>query len=108
MVETDASGTMAVGALPDVSRTRAKKSFTLSADALNILTEFQKKANAASLSAALETLLQAHQEGGNLADLDASVASYYDACTPGEATEHEEWGAFASAQLLRNLETDGR
>ena len=85
-----------------MSRTRAKRSFTLSPEALAILAKFQKEAHAASLSAALEKLLQAHQAQRNLAALDAQMTSYYDSLSPDEVSEQAEWGDFATSQLRQN------
>lgn len=84
-----------------MSRTREKRSFTLSSNAMMVLAEFQTECNAASLSAALEKLVQAHQERRKLAALDASIAGYYDGLTGAEATEQQEWGVFATAQSQR-------
>lgn len=91
-----------------MSLTRTKRSFTLSPQAITVLAEFQTESNAASLSAALEKLLQLHQECRKLAALDAKIASYYDGLTGEEAAEQQEWGAFATAQLTGPQDADGR
>ena len=85
-----------------MNRTRAKRSFTLSPEALGILARFQKEAHAASLSAALEKLIQNHQAQLQVAALDAQMTSYYDSLSPEEVREQAEWGDFATSQLRLN------
>ncbi len=91
-----------------MNRTRAKKSFTLTAEAMTVLVEFQTQTNAASLSAALEKLLQAHQDRQKLDALESRMVRYYDGLTGEAAAEEQDWGAFASSQFVATRESEGR
>lgn len=81
-------------------RTRkAKKTFTLSRDAVAFLETEKQKRGRESTSSVLEELIKECREKGNTKKIDLAITNYYDSLTDEEREENSRWGEFAENQF---------
>ena len=83
------------------TRGKARKTFSLSADVVGFLEEKRETQKAASLTAALETLVRDEMRRMELERLNAETAAYYDALTEDERKADSDWGTFAESELWK-------
>jgi len=80
-------------------RTRkAKKTFTLSREAVAFLETEKHKRGRESTSLVLEELIKECREKGNK-KIDLAITNYYDSLTDEERDENSRWGEFAENQF---------
>jgi hypothetical protein len=83
----------------EAANRKAKKSFTLSAEAVAFLDAMRKERRVRSTSAILEDILRrARIEQGKLA-VEKTISDYYSSLKTEEAKEHARWGDFAECEL---------
>jgi predicted CopG family antitoxin len=81
-------------------RTRkAKKTFTLSREAVAFLETEKQKRGRESTSLVLEELIKECREKGNTKKIDLAITNYYDSLTSEERDENSRWGEFAENQF---------
>ena len=81
-------------------RTRkAKKTFTLSREAVAFLETEKQKRGRESTSLVLEELIKECREKGNTKKIDLAITNYYDSLTDEERDENSRWGEFAENQF---------
>jgi len=81
-------------------RTRkAKKTFTLSREAVAFLETEKQKRGRESTSLVLEELIKECREKGNTKKIDLAITNYYDSITDEERDENSRWGEFAENQF---------
>ncbi|HEY8671137.1 MAG TPA: hypothetical protein VIL63_09885 [Terriglobales bacterium] len=81
------------------SRRKARKTFSLSRQAVTYLESLRKETKRESMSSVLEDIIRAQQEAKEVERISASFTGYYDSLTPKEQTEDRAWGRFAEAQF---------
>ena len=79
----------------------AKKSYTLSLEALAFLEEIRKERRASSISAALEDLIREVRRAHERAAVERAVAHYYGSRSNEEAAEEGRWGDFALGEFSK-------
>jgi len=83
-----------------LSRTRkAKKTFSLSREAVAFLETEKQKRGRESTSVVLEELIQECREKGDTKKLNIAISGYYDSLTDEERDENSRWGEFAESQF---------
>jgi hypothetical protein len=80
--------------LPRKSRT----TLSLSRDAVVYLKSYQAQKNQASLSSAVEALIEEQKQREAGEKLAAQTRAYYDSLTSSEQEESEAWGKFAESE----------
>ena len=81
------------------SQKKAKRTFSLSQEAVSYLEALRREKNQPSLSSVLEELVRKEQEAKEMDRISASVTRYYDSLTPEEIAEDRAWGDFAATQF---------
>ena len=79
-------------------RDRARKhpkSFSLSADVVEALQEYQRQRKTESLTAAFEEIVREWQK----AQVEGQFVSYYDSLSDKERQQEREWGGFSESQM---------
>jgi hypothetical protein len=79
-------------------RVKSRKTFSLSRDAVTYLETYQAKKKAASLSSAVEALIEERKQQDASEKLAAQTRAYYDSLTPGELDESEAWAKLAESE----------
>lgn len=86
--------------MPRSSTTRkAKKTFSLSREAVGYLESVRKEKRAGTISSVLEDIIRQQQQAGELERVSASFTHYYDSLTDEEVAEDRAWGEFALSQF---------
>jgi hypothetical protein len=83
---------MAQAANPKRKRART---FSLSADVIEVLEQYRAQRQAESLTSAVEQIVREWKK----ADLAAQVTAYYDSLSESELREDERWGEFSEQQM---------
>ena len=81
------------------SRRKARKTFSLSRQAVSYLESLRKETRRESMSSVLEDLIRAQQEAKEVERISASFTRYYDSLSPQEQAEDRAWGKFAETQF---------
>jgi hypothetical protein len=74
------------------SSRKARVSFTLSQDSLEFIHRFKALDNSASVSAAVDKLIEGFRRAHELEALNANITAYYDSLSPAEIREESAWG----------------
>lgn len=83
-----------------VARSRkAKKTLSLSRDALAYLEHKRRRAKKASISEVVEEMIQASRVASERQRISAGVRSYYDSLSSAEQEENRIWGQFSESQF---------
>ena len=78
---------------------KLKRTFSLSAEALDCLERIRKEQRLPSASAALDQLIRAKQLDDEKKRISASITNYYDSIGKEEMAENRAWGELAQTQL---------
>lgn len=78
---------------------KAKKSYTLSSDAVQFLERRRRERRSDSVSAVLEEIIQSARRESEFAAIEKSVSDYYSSLSDAELKEQREWGEFALTQF---------
>ena len=81
--------------------TKARKTFSLSQENLEFLETVRRRQKAASLTAALEMILEQEKQRREVSQLDSTISQYYDSLSDEEVEEQRNWGEFAGKGLRR-------
>jgi len=79
-------------------RTKSRKTLSLSRSAVSYLETYQAKKREASLSSAVEALIEERKQMDEEEKLAAQTRAYYDSMTLTEQEENETWGKFAESE----------
>ncbi|HUI77830.1 MAG TPA: hypothetical protein VLY24_07925 [Bryobacteraceae bacterium] len=82
---------------------KAKKSYTLSPQAVAFLETMRKKRHARSTSHVLEEILQAFRRSQEKLALEKAVTDYYTSLSPADAEEQARWGEFALREFPKEV-----
>jgi hypothetical protein len=77
---------------------KSRKTLSLSRDAVVYLETYQAKKKEASLSSAVEALIEERKQQEEAEKLAAQTRSYYDSLTPTDQDESEAWGEFTESE----------
>lgn len=81
-------------------RTKAKKTFTLSREAVNFLeAERLRYGRQKSASLILEEIIRERRMRARTKNSDVAISAYYDALSDEEREENKRWGEFAESQF---------
>jgi predicted CopG family antitoxin len=80
-------------------RRKARKTFSLSREAVKYLESLRAGKRDKSISSVLEELIRQRREAEQVQRASASVASYYDSLSDEQAAEERAWGAFGESQF---------
>jgi hypothetical protein len=78
---------------------KAKKTFSLSRQAVMYLESLRKEKRSKSVSSVLEDIIRQQQQARETERISSSVTRYYDSLTPEEIAEDRAWGEFAATQF---------
>jgi predicted CopG family antitoxin len=78
---------------------KARKTFSLSREAVRYLEEVRKGKRARSMSSVLEDLIRQRREAEEMDRLSTATASYYDSLTDDQAAQDRAWGQFSESQF---------
>ena len=78
---------------------KARKTFSLSREAVKYLESLRKERKKASMSSVVEDVVRELQQAKELERISASTTRYYDSLTPEEIAEDGAWGDFAATQF---------
>jgi hypothetical protein len=85
--------------MPPRAVAKAKKTFSLSREAVKYLENLRRESRAQSVSAVLEDLIRRQQQAREAARVSASITNYYDSLTDDQVAGDQAWGRFAEAEL---------
>lgn len=83
---------------------KSRTTLSLSHDAVVYLKSYQAEKKEASLSSAVEALIEEQKQRETLEKLAAETRAYYDSLASDEQEESEAWGKFAESESA-NSET---
>jgi hypothetical protein len=83
---------------------KERKSFSLGPEYVDFLKRYMRQLNAASLTAALEALIDEVRRLRELDRINAEIVASYEAATPEEAAEEQLWGRLSESQFAGNTE----
>lgn len=78
---------------------KAKRTFSLSRQAVAFLESERRATHKRSLSAVLEEIVRRQQEEKEMERISAAFTRYYDSLTPEEIAEDRGWAEFAATQF---------
>lgn len=78
---------------------KSRKTFSLSREAVTYLETYQVKKKEASLSSAVEALIEERKQQEAAENLAAQTRAYYDTLAPAEQDETEAWGRFVESEI---------
>jgi hypothetical protein len=78
---------------------KAKKTFSLSREAVKYLESVRKEDKRATISSVLEEIIRQQQQAKELERISASVTRYYDSISEEQRAEDSAWGEFAESQF---------
>lgn len=78
---------------------KARKTFSLSSEAVRYLEAVRKGKQARSISSVLEDLIRQRREAEEMDRISASIAGYYDSLTDDQAAGDRAWGQFSESQF---------
>ena len=81
------------------NRRKARKTFSLSRQAVTYLESLRKETKRESMSSVLEDIIRAQQQAKEVERISACFTRYYDSLTPEEQAEDRAWGQFAETQF---------
>lgn len=81
------------------NRRKARKTFSLSRQAVTYLESVRKATKRGSMSSVLEDIIRQQQEAKELERISASFTRYYDSLTEEERAEDRAWGQFGETQF---------
>ncbi len=81
------------------SRSKARKTFSLSRETVRYLESLRKEKKKDSMSSVLEDVIRQQQQSKEMERISASVTRYYDSLSPEEVAEDRAWGDFAATQF---------
>ena len=79
-------------------QTKSRKTLSLSRSAVTYLEIYQAKKREASLSSAVEALIEERKQQDEQEKLAAQTRAYYDSLSPTEQDESEAWGKFTESE----------
>ncbi len=77
---------------------KSRKTLSLSREAVIYLETYQAKKKEASLSSAVETLIEERKQQDEAEKLAAQTRAYYDSLTHPELDESEAWAKFTESE----------
>ena len=77
---------------------KARRTFSLSKEAVIYLETYQAKTKEASLSSAVEALIEERKQQDAAEKLAAQTRAYYDSLSSAELDDSEVWGKFAESE----------
>ena len=77
------------------TKRKQAKTFSLSADVIEILERYRKKNRIESLTSAVEEIVRQWRK----TDLAAEVTAFYDSVTDDDMKQDEEWGKFSEREM---------
>ena len=80
-------------------KNKARKTFSLSREAVSYLEAWRATKRSRSISSVLEELIRQRKEAEEMQRVSASISSYYDSLTDEQVAEDHAWGQFAESQL---------
>jgi hypothetical protein len=90
-------------ALPNMPRStttrKAKKTFSLSREAVGYLESVRKEEKRRTVSSVLEEIIRQQQQARELERISAAVTRYYDSISEEQREEDSAWGKFAESQF---------
>jgi hypothetical protein len=81
------------------NRTKARKTFSLSREAVSYLEALRAAKRSPSISSVLEDLIRQRREAEEAQRISASISGYYDSLSDDQVAEDRAWGEFAEGQL---------
>lgn len=78
---------------------KAKKTFTLSREAVHFLESEKEKRGSESTSLVLEDLIREYRQRAGTKNIDAVISAYYDSLPDEDLEEDKRWGEFAETQF---------
>ncbi len=81
------------------SKTRVKKSYSISVEAESFVRKVRRARKIASDSETLDQLLRESMEVHRKSRIDAAYKAYYDSASNEELAEEAEWAEFGEAEL---------
>jgi hypothetical protein len=84
---------------PSAGARKARKTFSLSREALKYLESLRKARKGKSISSVLDELIRRRSEVDDIKRISASVTQYYDSLSTSEVAEDRAWGDFAATQF---------
>jgi hypothetical protein len=79
---------------------KAKKTFSLSKDAVRYLESVRKEKKRRTISSVLEDMIRQQQQAGQLERISSAVTRYYDSISEEQREEDGAWGRFAESQFV--------
>jgi hypothetical protein len=79
-------------------QTKSRKTLSLSRDAVIFLESYQTQKKEASLSSAVEALIEEQKQRQAAEKLTAQTRVYYDSLTADDQDETEAWGKFTESE----------
>lgn len=81
------------------SSRKSRRTFSLSREAVTYLENYRSRKKEASLSGAVEALIQERRQQEESERLAAQTRAYYDSFSPEEAEESDAWGSFTESEI---------
>lgn len=78
---------------------KARKTFSLSGEAVRYLETVRKGKQARSISSVLEDLIQQRRAAEEMDRVSASISGYYDSLTDDQTAGDRAWGQFSENQF---------
>jgi hypothetical protein len=78
---------------------KAKRTFSLSPEAMSYLESVRKEERRASMSSVLERIIRERQQAKEMERISSSVTQYYDSLTDEDRAENRAWGKLAESQF---------
>jgi hypothetical protein len=78
---------------------KAKKTFSLSREAVEYLESVRKEKKRGTISSVLEDIIRQQQQARELERISASVTHYYDSISEEQREEDSAWGKFSESQF---------
>lgn len=78
---------------------KARKTFSLSREAVRYLESLRKETKKDSMSSVLEEVIRQLQQTKELERISAAATRYYDSLSPEGIAEDRAWGDFAATQF---------
>lgn len=80
---------------------KQRRTFTLSAAAIQYLEQVQKEQKIESASSALENLIEESRRRRELAHLSSSIANYYSSLSEKQQREESAWSRFSDSEFAK-------
>ena len=81
---------------------KSRKTLSLSKDAVTYLESYKAQKREASLSSAVEALIEEQKQRDAAEKLATQTRAYYDSLTPSQQEDSEAWGQFAESESAKS------